>query len=227
MRRGIRAAGAAMAVLWILFGITAVIRWMAGDGQLMASEMRRCAPPEATGLPEDEYPAMGALTAAFLTGTGRFQFARAGENGEEILYFHDYEEAHMEDVRGLIRLDTAVLRASFLLAALLLAAGLLAREPERFCRGILTGLRIVLAALGVLLAWALIDFNGFFVTFHRVAFTNDGWLLDPRTDLLIRLMPRDFFISLGIRGGLRALAVPIALEAAARIGIHRARSRKK
>ena len=51
----------------------------------------------------------------------------------------------------------------------------------------------------ILIIWALADFDGLFVTFHRLAFTNDGWLLDPRTDLLIRLMPVNFFITLGTR----------------------------
>ena len=38
-------------------------------------------------------------------------------------------------------------------------------------------------------------FNSLFVLFHKVAFTNDLWLLNPQTDLLIRLMPIEFFIS--------------------------------
>ena len=82
-------------------------------------------------------------------------------------------------------------------------------------------------ALAVLLIWALADFDGLFVTFHRVAFPNGGWLLNPETDLLIRLMPLNFFISLGIRGAMRALAVPVVLDAAARIGIHRTRNKEQ
>ena len=210
-----RAAGAAFALAALLFWITLVIRWIAGDGGLMAAEMLATAPPERTGLAEEEYPAMGSLTASFLTGTGRFQMARTGENGEEILYFHDYEEAHMEDVRGLIRLDTAILWISLAAAVLLMAAGVLLRNAREFARGILWGLGMLLAVLAVFLVWALADFEGLFITFHRVAFTNDGWLLDPRTDLLIRLMPETFFVRLGIRGLARALAMPAALAAAA------------
>ena len=214
MKRSI-AAGAAFALFALLFWITLTVRWIAGDGALMASEMLETAPPETTGLAPEEYPAMGSLTAAFLTGTGRFQMTRTGENGEEILYFHDYEEAHMEDVRGLIRLDTTVMWIALAAAALLLGAGILLRDPRAFARGILWGLGLLGAVLAAFLIWALVDFEGLFVTFHQVAFTNDGWLLDPRTDLLIRLMPERFFMRLGIRGLARALAMPIALAAAA------------
>ena len=54
-----------------------------------------------------------------------------------------------------------------------------------------------------------------------MAFTNDGWLLNPGTDMLIRLMPEDFFISLGIRGAMWALIAPAALGIAARLGVRR------
>ena len=45
-----KAAGAAFALAAVLFWITLVIRWIAGDGALMAAEMLAAAPPERTGL---------------------------------------------------------------------------------------------------------------------------------------------------------------------------------
>ena len=62
---------------------------------------------------------------------------------------------------------------------------------------------------------AAVDFDGLFVTFHRVAFRNDGWLLDPRTDLLIRLMPEQLFVRMGIRGGIAAAVWVLLLYIAA------------
>jgi len=224
-----RRAGALLAVLWCLTGILAVIRIAAGDGGYLAREMLRFAPPEKTGLPAAEYPAVGEMTAGYLTGrTEIFQYYRAADGGERIPCFHDYEAAHMADCRGLIRLDSWALAAAG--AAALAATGFALyryRREEALYRGMLTGLRILFAGLGALLISALADFDGLFITFHRVAFTNDGWLLDPRTDLLIRLMPTEFFIALGIRGACRALAVPAALDVAARLMIGRTRSNKK
>lgn len=48
----------------------------------------------------------------------------------------------------------------------------------------------------------LTSFSSAFTKFHEIFFTNDLWLLDPSTDLLIRLMPEEFFI----RGFLKILA---------------------
>ncbi|MBQ8074276.1 MAG: DUF1461 domain-containing protein, partial [Clostridia bacterium] len=77
-------------------------------------------------------------------------------------------------------------------------------------RGMLATLRGLGAAAAVLVLWAVLNFDGLFVTFHRLAFTNDLWLLNPRTDLLIRLMPEEMFVDLGLKG-LCAFAAGMAL----------------
>ena len=201
--------GVFAAVCWILFGITGVIRWVAGDGGLMAAEMLRTAPPEVTGLPEKDYPGVCAMTAEYLTGKREaFQYVAAqGTDGTACMrteVFQDHEAAHMEDVRGLIRLDTWLCAGSGIAALLLMAAGLRRRQDRgEFLRGMVRGLLGIAVTAVIPGVWALVDFNGLFVTFHRVAFNNDGWLLNPKTDLLIRLMPTPFFVRLGIRGLLR------------------------
>ena len=198
------------AFCWMVFGIAFVIRWIAGNGGMLAGEMLRTAPPEATGLPEKDYPGVGTMTAEYLTGKREtFQYVVAQEtaNGAACArteVFQEHEAAHMADCRDLIRLDLLLCFGSGTAALLLAAAGLFRPETRADClRGMLRGLggfAVLGACFGI---WALADFNGLFVTFHRVAFRNDGWLLNPKTDLLIRLMPTAFFIRLGIRGLIR------------------------
>ena len=36
-------------------------------------------------------------------------------------------------------------------------------------------------------------FSAMFVGLHRLLFANDNWLLDPATDILIRMMPQTLF----------------------------------
>ena len=184
----------------ILFTLAAAVYGIAGDGDLLSREMLRHAPPETTGLPEKEYPGVGRMTAAYLTGQEEhFQYIWTDADDRGYIGFQAHEADHMADCRGLIGL-AGTLRWITGAAALLLAGiGILLRSWKAFAGGMLTGL----CAAGVLVAgiavWALVNFDGLFITFHRVAFTNEGWLLDPRTDLLIRLMPVHFFVSLGIR----------------------------
>ena len=220
-----KALGTMAALLWILFWIALVIRLMAGDGGMLAAEMLKAAPPEASGLPEKDYPGVCEMTAGYLTGkTDTFQYVIPEGEGAGTECFRPIEAAHMADCRSLIHLDGMVCAACLAAAGGLTAAGLaMRRGRESFLRGILWGLRIACALACAMIIWAMADFDGLFVTFHRVAFRNDGWLLDPRTDLLIRLMPERFFIRLGIRGGMRALAGAAGIALAA--GLARGRKR--
>ena len=108
--------------------------------------------------------------------------------------FQAHEQAHMADVRG-------IFDSLWALAIAGLASGILLwrfrrRGSLKTCWKVFLGLGVILVGL---VAWAMIDFDSLFILFHQVAFTNDLWLLDPRTDLMIQLMPTPFFIDYAAR----------------------------
>ena len=196
----------------ILFALAAAVYGIAGDGDLLSREMLRHAPPETTGLPETEYPGVGRMTAGYLTGReGNFQYVWTDANGRGYIGFQAHETEHMADCRRLIVLAGMLRWITGAAVLLLTGAGILLRRRKAFAGGMLVGLCTAGVVFAGIAVWALVNFDGLFVTFHRVAFTNDGWLLDPRTDLLIRLMPIDFFISLGSRVMMWILAAGIML----------------
>ena len=43
------------------------------------------------------------------------------------------------------------------------------------------------------------DFSKYFIIFHKIFFTNDLWILDPATDLLINIVPEPFFVDTAVR----------------------------
>ena len=195
-----RLAGFLLVWAVILFALAAAVYGTAGDGDLLAREMRRHAPPETTGLPETEYTGVGRMTAGYLTGREEtFQYVFSDAEGRRFVCFQPHEAAHMADCRGLIGLAGRLRWIAAAAALLPAAAGAVLRLRRDFTGGMLAGLCGAAAVFTGITVWALADFDGLFVTFHRLAFTNDGWLLDPRTDLLIRLMPVNFFITLGTR----------------------------
>ncbi len=119
-------------------------------------------------------------------------------SGQEIDAFNQRELTHMEDVVGLYRLAWQVMYALMAVECALFLWVIWAvwcgkTSLLRIAKGALWGL-VDGAILALLLgAWALIDFRSIFWLFHQVAFTNDLWLLNPETDLLIRMMPLAFF----------------------------------
>ena len=196
-----KAAGIILAWAVILFTVAAAVCGIAGNGGLLASEMLRNAPPETTGLPEKEYGPVGEMTADYLSGrTDVFQHTFSDENGTIYQCFQPHEAEHMADCRKLIRLAEILRPVSGLAGLAIVIAGILMpKRRKEIARGVIIGLMSAGAVGLVLLIWGLIDFDGLFTAFHRIAFTNDGWLLDPRTDLLIRLMPTELFIRLTVR----------------------------
>ena len=101
--------------------------------------------------------------------------------------------------------------------ALLITGIALRRWRKNFASGMLAGFGAAAAVCLGLTVWGLADFDGLFTAFHHLVFNNDGWLLDPRTDMLIRLMPTDFFVSMGVRVVLAVAAAALAGFTAAMI----------
>ena len=122
------------------------------------------------------------------------------ESGELENAFSDKENAHLADVRGIVN-GLKIIRW----AGGGLVIGLLAflyfkhkNQPAQFfsdaVRGFALSALFLLLTATVLAIWGAVNFDGLFVTFHKLIFTNNLWLLNPNTDLLMALMPLSFFI---------------------------------
>lgn len=120
------------------------------------------------------------------------------DSGESM--FSEKEMLHLSDVRGIVRF-LKTMRWAGGGAALLGIAAAYALTKYRHVKGLMNGLfrgfamaslfgLLMGAALGV---WGAVNFEGLFVTFHLAAFSNNLWILDPNTDLLVALMPLPFF----------------------------------
>ena len=158
---------------------------------VMLPLMERYAPPEDTYLPEQEYaPVVEMITGYLSGGKDTFQHIYTVD-GTEYAAFNAKEQHHMADVQDLFRLCRG---GGWVCAALVIALALLLRKDFPW-RTVSRTLIAILATVTVLIILACVDFNSLFVLFHRIAFTNDLWLLNPQTDLLIRLMPIEFFTS--------------------------------
>ncbi|TSO25957.1 TIGR01906 family membrane protein [Lactobacillus sp. LL6] len=54
----------------------------------------------------------------------------------------------------------------------------------------------------IVLPFALINFDSFFVLFHHMFFSNSNWLFDPETDPIINVLTEEFFAACFAVGGL-------------------------
>lgn len=120
-------------------------------------------------------------------------------NGEERQVFNQREITHLADVQRLYAVSHWTRNAGlFLLALFLLILKLAAgRSYYRYwAGGYIAGAVIFSCALGAVLTAIARDFQTFWDQFHYLIFTNDLWLLDPKTDILIQMVPEQFFFDL-------------------------------
>lgn len=67
--------------------------------------------------------------------------------------------------------------------------------PKSLCIGTGAVFAVALALIGIIST----DFSKYFVVFHKIFFSNDLWILDPRTDMLINIVPEGFFFDTAAR----------------------------
>lgn len=120
------------------------------------------------------------------------------ENGDTA--FSIKEIIHMQDVAKLLR---ALLWITFILFFLLL---FWYRWYQRMRYPGLTFFPLYSLLFAFLFIVLIIStFSSSFTWFHEISFTNDFWLLNEETDLLIRLFPFSFFVITFIKIGVISL----------------------
>ncbi len=150
---------------------------------------------------------------AYLRGNREDLVVHTIVDGKEQEFFNDREKAHMIDVRNLFVGGLWLRRGAVVL--FLLAIGLLLVTKgdwkKVLPRSFLIGTGTLLAVTVAFSALISTNFNKYFTLFHEIFFDNDLWLLDPSTDLLIRMLPEGFFFDMVIRIGVIFLLFMVLL----------------
>ena len=125
---------------------------------------------------------------------------------------NEKERVHFADVRRLIRLAERVSRYSLGLSAILVfALAWLTRMPGvHALRVVCAGLAAGASCIALFALWASRNFTTAFVWMHQMLFSNDFWQMDPRTDIIIRVMPAGLFEQAAVRC-IRQAAVQLAV----------------
>ena len=112
--------------------------------------------------------------------------------------FGEREKAHMIDVKNLYIGSRNMQWLSIVLLLLFIGFGM-TKTKNMFAetliriRYVMPILLAVMVGIGILFA---IDFNKYFTIFHKLFFSNDLWLLDPKTDIMINMVPEVYFYTI-------------------------------
>lgn len=166
-----------------------------------------------TGVSDDDRYRLNGAMAAYLRGEQAELDDRAVVYGAEQTAFNETERLHMVDVRELFELARKVCAGLWIGGGFQLAWALIKRE--RLLPGYGIALCLWAMAFAAAALWAVWDFTGAFVWFHRMLFSNELWILNPATDLMIRMLPEAFFAGIAaICAGTMIAAVAVAGAAA-------------
>lgn len=191
----------ALMIMLLITSVEAVIYWTPGYYEKEYAKYN---------VTEDVHMEMADLLdvthemMAFLRGDREDLHVPTIVDGQPREFFNEREIAHMEDVRGLflaaINIRYACLISIVIGIALLIAlkADIKRLLPKTICAGTLLFFTI-LAALALVIST---NFTKYFIIFHEIFFSNDLWMLDPSTDLLINIVPEPFFVDTAARIGL-------------------------
>lgn len=152
---------------------------------------------ETTGKSLDELELITIDIIEYLKGNG----------GNELLapHFNEKEVMHMVDVQELFDMARVIKYVSLTISAFIIVY-YIANKLQLYLAKILSlGLFLNHALIIFLIALISTNFNKYFTIFHEIFFANDLWILNPRTDLMIQMLPEPFFSTIGLRIGLSFL----------------------
>ena len=200
-----------MVLLAAVGSLLGAVRAVATDARLYGEQSRAAVAQTLEDASEDAVTAYIGLNAAQQDGVAAelSQYMAGGETG--LSFLNERERQHMADVRGIVTTIGSVSRMCLSLAAALAVAAAwtgarLRRRMLPRAIGVLAAVGlVVLVAAGAALVIGSAGFEAAFVRLHELLFDNDLWLLDPQTDILIRMMPQLLFEQALLRVVSRAL----------------------
>jgi integral membrane protein (TIGR01906 family) len=195
-----------------LLVIATNLRSLVTDRDYLLGGFRNNQVSATTGLDQRQLEGVAdAFVAYFQAPAGRMD-VQVDLGGQRRPLFNERELAHMEDVQALVHL---FLRLQLVAAAIVVAraafALLVERSPRALGLDMLWSTALVVALVATVGALSVLDFGELWTRFHKVAFRNELWQLDPRHDYLIMLFPEPFWFAATMRMAVGTAVVTLLL----------------
>ncbi len=220
----------AASVMLIVALLILSIEMFALNPSFFTSEYSKLNTAQDIGIAEQDLTAVTNKLINYITDADKDLDIQAEIGGEMQEVFGEREKDHMVDVKVLYLSARNVRTVFFIGAAVLVIATFLIRKKQAcktLCKSFLCVSGVFVVIVGALGLYAAVDFTSFWISFHHLFFTNDLWLLDPRTDVLIMMVPEQFFSDLVARIIIRFISIFVVLNAAAAAGLIIIKKRSK
>lgn len=178
----------------ITFAFLSSVNYWSFNKNFYKSEYKKLNVAEYIGISEDDLNKATDVLLGYIKGENKTLDIECRINGITRSVFNDREKAHMLDVKNLYDGAIVVRNVSFVI--FVLSFIYIGRSKELFI-GYKYSLSLVGLIIAFLLLFCLMDFEGFWLAFHHLFFPfNDLYILDPRYDILVMMVPEGFFFDL-------------------------------
>lgn len=154
--------------------------------------------PEVTGIEMKNLMSITGEMLDYLKGKREdlIMFTEVNDTTEQV--FEEREILHMVDVKDLF--SKGYIIRNIMIVILIVSLGWLTiYQRKSISKALIISSLWPIVLMGILGVLMYIDFHKYFTYFHHIFFTNDLWLLDPNTDILIQMLPLEFFNSIAYK----------------------------
>ena len=178
----------------ITFAFLSSVNYWSFNKSFYKNEYKKLNVAEYIGISEEDLNKTTDVLLGYIKGENKTLDIECRINGITRSVFNDREKAHMLDVKNLYDGAIIVRHVSFVI--FVLSFIYIGRSKELFI-GYKYSLSLVGLIIAFLLLFCLMDFEGFWLAFHHLFFPfNDLYILDPRYDILVMMVPEGFFFDL-------------------------------
>ncbi|SHK10669.1 TIGR01906 family membrane protein [Paramaledivibacter caminithermalis] len=178
-----------------------ILQYYAFNKDFYIKEFKKYNTVDVTKIGEEDLSNITDILIAYIKGEENDLDIKAVINGEVTEVFGQREKDHMIDVRDLFNKAYIIRSISFWFALIAIIIIIIVSKKSRvdIYQGLLWAGIVPIILMLILYTLVKIDFYKYFTYFHKLLFTNDLWLLDPKTDVLIQMLPLEFFIDISTR----------------------------
>ena len=190
--------------------LSGAVTWAINDIGLYQKGFDKYHISTKTGISSDNLTDVSRQIQRYFNSTDEPLFVKTKIFGDERILFNDREATHMRDVKKLIHLVYSLMMISGIyIVGTIIWSRISGPTWPFYTRPLIIAYGGYLTILSVLSLGflSLTGFDEVFVTFHEISFSNDLWILDPRTDYLIMLFPFGFWFDTTIKIGLISIVI--------------------
>ncbi|WZL71831.1 TIGR01906 family membrane protein [Clostridiaceae bacterium 35-E11] len=181
--------------------LLSVLQVYAFDKKFYVKEFKKYDITEVTQIQEPDLAKIAEKLIHYLSGKEDDLEIQIKIKGQRAPVFGEREKQHMIDVKklfqkGYMLRNTGVI---FLTIAVIILFKLSQNMYKDIFKSFFNASVVSLTVMTILFLLIQIDFYKYFTYFHEIFFDNDLWLLDPKEDVLIQMLPLEFFIDIAIK----------------------------